>query len=66
MHVRDLLSANDFRFNDCRCGYGQIRTGACHCVVGDVNVGEYLIEKNLAVRYDGGTKTIIDWDNPLT
>ena len=32
---------------------------------GDVNVGEYLIENNRPRRYDGGTKTEIDWEDPI-
>ena len=30
--------------------------------VGDVNVGEYLIENRHALPYDGGTKVELDWD----
>ena len=61
--VRDLLSANDFRFTIADVDMDKYGRVLATVFVGDVNVGEYLIENNLAVRYDGGTKTIIDWDN---
>ena len=61
--VRDLLSANDFRFAIADVDMDKYGRVLATVFVADVNVGEYLIEKNLAVRYDGGTKTIIDWDN---
>ena len=62
--VRDLLSANDFRFTIADVDMDKYGRVLATVFVGDVNVGEYLIEKSLAARYDGGTKTIIDWDNP--
>ena len=61
--VRDLLSANDFRFTIADVDMDKYGRVLATVFVGDVNVGEYLIENNLAVRYDGGTKTMIDWDN---
>ena len=61
--VRDLLSANDFRFTIVDVDMDKYGRVLATVFVGDVNVGEYLIEKSLAARYDGGTKTIIDWDN---
>ena len=62
--VRDLLSANDFRFTIADVDMDKYGRVLATVFVGDVNVGEYLIEKSLAARYDGGTKTIIGWDNP--
>jgi endonuclease YncB( thermonuclease family) len=38
--------------------YGRI---LCNLFLDDINISEWLISKNLAVRYDGGTK-IKKWD----
>ena len=61
--VRTLIEANGLRFTIADVDMDKYGRVLATVFVGDVNVGEYLIENNLAVRYNGGTKTIIDWGN---
>ena len=62
--VRQLLSTNDFHFTIADVDIDKYGRVLATVFVGTVDVGEYLIENNLAVRYDGRTKIVIDWDNP--
>lgn len=62
-HVIDLLEANQNRFMVTNVSIGKYGRLVCDVFVGDVNVSKSLLENRLAVPYDGGAKTVLDWDS---
>lgn len=61
--VRRLVADNSLAFRIKNVSMDKFGRVLADIFVGDVNVGEYLIENKHALAYDGGTRKELDWDS---
>ena len=60
--VLSLLAANDYNFTVTNIELGKYGRVVADVHIGNINVSEFLINQNLGLPYEGGTKAALNWE----